>query len=292
MAQQRILAPRTWAEFASAAQEMTVDTNGDGIVDRYGVALPGDPFFIDQFAAELLASNGGGFFDENGRPDFESQKVIQMLEFFKQLSKQAPPDWYKYSYLEQFQAFASGKVAMVPVCYARALKNIEKDADSTIADSVHFGFIPQPVGPSGSKGIATMDCEDWTILKATRQPELARSFLEFFYKPENYLMFCQTVPIHLTPIIRSVAASSEYNATPMVTRWKGWQAHTIQLLENREALPIMMSRFEDRELPKLMELGADRVITNMILAVCKEGRSPGQAASEAQAEALKIVAEK
>lgn len=280
--------PTTWAAFVDAAAKLTVrDANGE--ITRYGVMLPGDPFFIDQLSCELIASNGGHLFDATGKPDFTQQSVVEMLTFWRDISKYAPSNWSGTTYLDQFRLFAAGNVSMVPVTYARALKNIESDAPSGIGNTDVYGFIPTPTGPSGNAGYTTLDCEPWAILKSAKHADVARRFLIFLYDAPNYARFCRTVPVHLTPVLKSVATNEEYLNTPLITRWRNWQNRANEMLESPYAMPILFNRAEDRNVPYLMELSGERIITNAVLAVAVEGKDPKTAAMEAQDKALALL---
>jgi multiple sugar transport system substrate-binding protein len=284
--------PKTWQEYIAFVKALTEDTNGDGQVDRYGVDLPGgSPFFMDQFTAELVASNGGRLFDDQGRPTFTEKPVVEALAFWRDLARYAPPDWTSEAYVDQFRSFAMGKVATVPVTYARASKQIEKDAPAGLNDPEHFAVMEQPVGPSGVQGIATYDGEPWCVFASSKVIKDAKAFLILFYQPENYLRYCSTVPIHLTPIRPSIANSKAYLDQPFIRKWKPWQDASLKMIKEGRVRPILLAQEKDKNLPFLMELQGSRVLTDMVLAVTKEGKSPEVAAREAQSKAEQLITE-
>lgn len=289
-AQEKNLAvPATWNDYLAFVRALTEDTNHDGQVDRYGVILPGGaPFFMDQFTVELIASNGGRLFDPQGRPTFTEQPVIETLRFWKELVKYAPPDWTSEDYAAQFRSFAAGRGATVPVTYARAARQIEKDAPQ-IADPEHFAVMLQPVGPSGKESYATIDCEPWAILAASKNVDAAKEFLKAYYRRASYLRFTSQVPIHLTPITKSLAESPDYLTLPAVKKWKPWQDKSFEVMSNGRTRPIFLAEDDDRNLPFLLELQGSRVLTDMVLAVTVEGRTPERAAADAQKKAEDLI---
>lgn len=282
--------PKTWQEYIAFANSLNEDTNADGIIDHYGVILPGgSPFFLDQLFSELVASNGGRLFAPDGKPTFKEKPVLETLEFYNQLSKLAPPDWTSEEYANQFRTFALGKGASVPVTYARASKQIDKDAQLGINDPEHFAVMEQPVGPSGTESFSTIDCEPWAIFKSSKSKNEAKEFLKFFYQKENYLKFCIQLPIHLTPILKSLAESQEYLNNDFIKKWKPWQDMSLRMINNGRVHPIFLTENDDRDLPFLLELQGSRIITDMILAVTNEGKEPIQAATEAQQKAEELI---
>jgi multiple sugar transport system substrate-binding protein len=110
-------APQTWAEYEAFIKSMGSDTGTNA-----NVLLPGgDPFFVDQLAVELLASNGGHLFDANNRPLFTERPFIEMLRFYRTLAQAAPQDWLNTKYIDQFGYFATGRGLNVPVTQLRVL---------------------------------------------------------------------------------------------------------------------------------------------------------------------------
>lgn len=95
--------PATRSEWLDQLKALTVDTDGDGEPDRYGLGLAGPGFFINEDLYMWVGSNGGRLFDETGRPTFTSKEVIDVLEFWKELNECClPPDWLSQSYLDTF----------------------------------------------------------------------------------------------------------------------------------------------------------------------------------------------
>lgn len=277
--------PKTWNEYLNFVKTLT-----DKSKNRYGVILPGgSPFFVDQLTAELVASNGGYLFEPNGKPAFTNKKVVEVLAFWKELSKYASPEWTSESYIAQFRSYAMGTGATVPVTYARASKQIDKDAPAGANDPEHFAVMIQPVGPSGNKSYATIDCEPWSIFASSKAINEAKEFLKFFYQKENYLRYTLQVPIHLTPILRSVAESKEYMENDFVKKWKPWQETSLTMIRENRVRPILLTKDYEKDLPFLMELQGSRILTDMVLAVTIEGKSPEAAAKEAQQKAEDLI---
>jgi multiple sugar transport system substrate-binding protein len=277
--------PQTWAEYERFIKSMGSDAGKSG-----NVLLPGaDPFFVDQLAVELLASNGGRLFDQNNRPLFTERPFIEMLRFYRTLAQAAPQDWPNTKYLDQFKHFATGKGWNVPVMYSRAAKEIDADATPETNDANHFGVMPQPVGPSGTKSYATLDGEPWVIFRASKNIALAKEYLKLFYRRDFYLRFCLAVPMQLTPIFRSMAESPDYLNDPFIKKWQPWQNQERQFLADNRVRPIFMSEDSDRLRPFLLELQQSRIVSDIVFAVTKDGQDPAAAARAGQAKAEELI---
>jgi len=212
-----------------------------------------------------------------------------VLRFLQELAKSSPTDWPNEKYVDQFKHFAAGRGLNVPVTYARAANQIDADAAPGTNDPQHFAVMPQPVGPSGSQSYATLDAEAWAVFRASKNVDLAKEFLRLFYRKDHYLRFCQAVPMHLTPIFRSLAESHEYQSTPMIAKWRPWQDQQIQFIRDNRVRPIFVSEDADLRRTFLLEFQGSRVVSDLVLAVAKDGQDAESAALEAQGKAEQLV---
>jgi arabinogalactan oligomer/maltooligosaccharide transport system permease protein len=74
--------PETDLELVALGKQLTVDTNGDGKTDRYGLVWNyTEPFFFVPF----MSGFGGWVMDDSGKPTLNNIGVIDGLRFLKQL---------------------------------------------------------------------------------------------------------------------------------------------------------------------------------------------------------------
>jgi len=89
-------APKTWDEFLETAKKLTVDTNGDGKVDRWGFGTVGaiDPGWELRFTP-FLYSFGGQYLTDDARCSaLDEPEALRAIEFFTDLyteHKVVPP---------------------------------------------------------------------------------------------------------------------------------------------------------------------------------------------------------
>jgi multiple sugar transport system substrate-binding protein len=297
-----LVVPRTWAQYVEFVKRIS---ESDG---KLKLLLPGgDPFFIDQLFAELVANNGGTLFDPStNQPRLTSKEVVEALEFLGELAPYVDPGWQTQPYLDQFNRFARGEAGNVPVTYARASKAIEsalKNASSGVTpDPEHFALMPQPTGPSYTgPSIATIDCEPFVIFKSAQDRKnsygdnsvLAKDFLRLFYQKDRYLPFVKEVPIHLTPIFEQMAQDPDYLSAPLVQKWKPWADQTNLFLADpsNRTRPILMPDVSEqgRTLPFLLDFQANKILTQLVSDVVKNRTAPNTAAQAAQVRAEQLV---
>ncbi len=74
--------PRTMSELIEIGQRLTVDENGDGRPDRYGLTWNyTEPFFFIPF----LTGFGGWVMDEEGQPTLDNQATVDAIQFILRL---------------------------------------------------------------------------------------------------------------------------------------------------------------------------------------------------------------
>jgi len=282
--------PTTWAELVEAARQLTEDTDGDGNVDRYGIVLPGERLYMGFILpAEWLASNGGRWVDpETWRPAFTEKPFVEMLYFVKELNTYCPPGWSGRGYLDTMAQFASGKVAMVVLAGARTIGFIEKYAPKEMQNQDHFAAGLKQVGPSGKVGITPLDGENWAIFNISKNGDLAAEYLKLYYQKDNYIKLLHTVPIHLSPILLSVAKSPEYLNHPTLQKWSQWQEIVQKIFDEKLASPIGMVSEEDRVIPFLAELDGSGIVADLIQRVVAGGK-PEEEAAKAQKMAEELI---
>lgn len=78
--------PATWDKFVEAAKKLTVDTDGDGEIDQWGVALAGQRTSNNVHQAFIRGlQNGGSLYDDEGNPDFANDGVVEGVNQWIQL---------------------------------------------------------------------------------------------------------------------------------------------------------------------------------------------------------------
>ena len=275
--------PKTWADLVQAAKALTLDSNGDGRTDIYGISLPGDNLFINILLGELIKANGGQLFDKSNKPMLTDKKMIETLEFWRELARYAPPGWEGHGYLQTFQNLYGQKAAMMLAGYGRGAGMIEKFAPKDMANDKTFDVWVKPHGPSGSEPAAQVDEEPWMLFKEAKNTNEAVEFLKFFYQDDNYLEYIRTVPIHFFPITKSLRQSPAYRQTEMIQRWKGWLDAQEQYLEKDQGKPTLVVDWADMtDKPYLMEVLGSGILRDMVIDATVEKMEPQKAAEKAQ----------
>ena len=159
----------TWDAMRDIALATTVDFNGDGVIDQWGIANMYEWAF-------LTSTNGDNIFieDENGKIlyNWNSERILEGIAFGHQLR-----------YVDQvvtsgFGAFEDGNAA---IGFGEGWR-VELLANS---GKVNYGILPLPKGPHGDNTLYTGWVETWVLPANTAQPEEMVALVDFLFRTEN-----------------------------------------------------------------------------------------------------------
>ena len=282
-------APKTFAEWLAMLKKLTVDTNGDGKPDRFGLSISGTGHNINESLYTLIGSNGGRLFDANGKPTLTEPQVIEALKFYKELADCClAPDWLSRDFLGTMGDLATGKAAMI-MGWGRGAGFYEQYAPDVVARGDIGVFDSKPIGPSGNNYLTQFDCEGWAVFKSAKNGEEAVKFLKFLHQPENYIKYVRTAAIHLLPVSTTILDDQRYKDIPDFTKWKFWVDAQNKVISRDNPRPLLLIRDSDMRLPFVGEVGGSTVLVDMVTDVVRNGVTPEAAAARAQQRAEQLI---
>jgi maltose-binding protein MalE len=255
--------PETDEELIALGQSLTVDTNGDGAIDRYGLVWNyTEPYFFIPF----MSGFGGWIMDDSGKPTLNNVGVIDGLKFIRDLRDKYKIIPAEADYNIADALFKDGKAAMIV--------NGDWSWSGYRKAGIDIGIAPLPrivktglwCSPMVSpKGFSI----NWNVngVKLT----LVEDVLRFLLSPENELETAKAL-------------------TTMPTRI---ELYTDPFIENDEILRNSRIQIErGRPMPVVPELRAIwDAMRPSYQAVLGGVKTPEQAAADMQALALRKIAE-
>jgi multiple sugar transport system substrate-binding protein len=114
---ERIQPPKTWSEFREASKRLTKDTNGDGVIDQYGLVLQGGDRggFSYRLAPFIYKAGANIMSDDATKIEFNSPTAVSAVKLFAdmyQVDHSIIPGFLSYTISEVNDLFCSNKVAM------------------------------------------------------------------------------------------------------------------------------------------------------------------------------------
>ena len=267
--------PETWADMLEAAKYFNDPAN-----NFYGIAIPAGPSEWTSWHYEIfLWQNGGTVFDLDLRPQITSTESIEALQYLKELYQYSPPDSKTWEWWDSIDAFSGEQVAMSQYG-GRLLVHTNRD-NPELAPVTRV--MDQPMGKMRAGPLSR---KSHVIFKDAPSKELAKEFLEFLMQPDYLLPFLRTVPVHLTPPLKSLQHNPRYLDDPLI------QSHLEDMETVFDAASYGRSLgWESPNHPPNKYAGAvvnSNVLTLMVQKILPGGYADRRGSAWAQEEVLKI----
>lgn len=189
--------PATWKELEVMATALTRDTDGDGIMNQWGLSFPmrADQGVVYYWFAFLWQAGGEIFNDDYTAPRFHGPPGIEALAFWQRLVEGgsvplAPPEG----------GFENGQIAMTLASTARLSRYIEALGDD-------LGVVSLPCGQRCATGVGGANL---AILASCAHPQEAWEFVRWMSSPQ--VTWRWSTQTGYLPLRRSVIESEEYQA--------------------------------------------------------------------------------
>lgn len=133
-------APTNWDEWVADAKKLTVDQNGDGTPEQYGVALPDHATVANGLWPTLFYGNGGQIVEDGKTAVIDSPQNAETIEFWRGAVVNDKISPTGLDGIKSDQLFSSGKAAMT--VGGPWMASIAKD------NKIDYGIAAVPAGPA------------------------------------------------------------------------------------------------------------------------------------------------
>lgn len=161
----------TWDDFYRICQQVTKDTDGDGVIDQFG-----------QYGytwENALSSNGETLFDENmNKCLLYDEKAVDAIEFVQKLNQ------LNGSESVTSELFDKGQVAFCPMQFSEYRTYKPYPWSVKKYSSFEWDCLPMPAGPKG-ENVSQMDSLLFGISKTSIKKKLAWDFLKLLCYDEK-----------------------------------------------------------------------------------------------------------
>ncbi|MCG7284548.1 ABC transporter substrate-binding protein [Cellulomonas sp. ACRRI] len=199
-----VAVPTTWDEWVAAAQALTVDENGDGTPEQYGLALADHATVGNGVWPTLFYGNGGAIV-EDGRAVVDSPENAETLEFWHDAVTAGAISPTGVDGVTGDGLFSSGRVAMYIGGPWMATVSEENGVD--------YGIAPVPAGPADQAASAIGVSMALTRQADQAQQEAAEEFFSFFLSREESVAWALGSG---WPPLRTDIAADEVDENPVV----------------------------------------------------------------------------
>ncbi len=179
----------TWDDYLAAAEALTIDENGDGLAEQYGIYFYGRYAHIESW----IYQNGGRLLsDDRGTldPDDAAIEALQFLSDQVNVHGVAPPP-QEFDGVGNAEVFTQGFAAMW-IDGSWNIGNFREDAD------FEWGIAPVPQGPSATEPTAYGWPDLFAITSTCEHPDEAWDLINYMTGPDrtNDLISPGGIPIY------------------------------------------------------------------------------------------------
>lgn len=165
--------PTTWDEWVDAAKKATVDQDGDGTPEQYGLVLPDHGTVGNGLWASLFEGNGGSITNDDGtEATVDSPENVETLEYWSSAINEDKISPTGVDGIGADDLFTSGKAVMHVGGPWMAF--VSKDA------GIDYGIAPIPAGPEAQVASAIGVSMAVTAQASKAEQAAAEQFLAFF----------------------------------------------------------------------------------------------------------------
>lgn len=244
--------PETWDELRAACQKM--QTGGIfGAPLPYGLNSMTSLIFIG-----IIHQAGGQVFAPDLSVAIDSKATYDAIEFYRSMRDLCPPGATAYSWGQSLTAFVSGATA-TGIYAGRVLANVTAQ-NPGIADNVTCALYPRV-----SRSVEAWTFNDFPsvfIPKGVDNLAEAKQFAAYLFNPTGYIRQLHAAPGHVLPVLRTIAESAEYQANPIIQKYKS----EVSLMANAAAGGFNLG-FESpkhKSNPKAGAIVASNVIAELV----------------------------
>jgi multiple sugar transport system substrate-binding protein len=202
-------APATWDDYYAACKTITDAEKANGI---YGCGIMASkiPLILIGTYLNRLATFGGSFFTEDGKPNINSPEAVAALEELVRELPIALPDPTAVAFDELLGPWLTGRVAMAE--FWTDLGQMSNNPEqSTIIGQAHVAPMPQGPAPNGRVAAPMNAGFGLGVSTGAQNPEVAMAFLEFVAQPATNVR-ANTIVGGLDPTRLSTYDNPDYRA--------------------------------------------------------------------------------
>ena len=237
--------PTTMEELEQAAEALTLDTDGDGKTDIYGITMrarSGEEPTID--VTGMTWAYGGTWFEGNAHTaeQIKSQKALPTVnspefiagyeEYAKLLQNWGPPESANWGWVECMDTFAQGKAAMHLA--ASSAYWYTKQTSTINPDDIGIAFAP--MGPGGHRMMNFFDMA-LALNNDSKNPDAAWLTLQFLTSNK----------------VQAAQAKGGITAVPRISLIMGDDLKSLYPTEDLQLLVDTLRGAEPEYMPKIPE---------------------------------------
>lgn len=235
------LAPATTMQQLMDIAEFFTRKSGDTLAgkpltsDFYGIVLEGIPAgtTFTTLWENFLNNWGGGVYDENGKPNFNTPENIAAMTFWAKLWTYAPPGQAEFSLVDVPTVMGNG-IAAQSIAWSDFVLGIDKPGASALAGQFVYGGIPRNTefnGPRKAGGEPSL----LAMSRASKNKEATFLFMQWVVDKKTQALLTEKGAGGV-PIRQSSFALPSFQGPKMASLYAAMR-NTLEVLPAKPKLP-------------------------------------------------------
>jgi multiple sugar transport system substrate-binding protein len=263
--------PTDWDSLLEAAEALHDPDNNE-----YGIVVGSDETeYAEQCFTPFARSNGARVFDEDGEIVFDSDEMIEALEFYGSLAEYSPPG--NNTWEDANNTFMNDQSHLIE--YSSYIMGDIGDSDTVDAENIGFTPYLEYDRQSSFGAILVLNLLDTA---SDEELETAADFAEFVMTDEEYVEYLHMAPGGMNPVLRETAQSDAYQDNDVLQQWdEETLEHISGAFENIERFGYV----DGQMFPEYSEISSRFLVAEAVQRV-SDGDDPETVAEE-QAEQMR-----
>ncbi|MGM0209310.1 multiple sugar transport system substrate-binding protein [Enterococcus sp. DIV0421] len=221
--------PKTWEELYQVSKKL----KEEGV---YGLGVPfgTNDFMGTRFLNFYVRSAGGSLLTKDLKVDLTNDLVQEGIKYWVKMYKEiSPQDSLNYNTLQQATLFYQGQTAF-DFNSGFHIGGVQTNSPQLVD---HIDAYPMPKVNASDKdyGIETSNIP-MVVWKNSKNPQVAKAFLEYLYQEDNYLEFLDSTPVGMLPAISGIADLESYKANETRQKFKHAEEVIIEAASSGTAI--------------------------------------------------------
>lgn len=290
--------PATWKDILKAAKTFYKPE-----INQYGILIGTKAEnFAEQCFTHFALSNAAKEFNSDGDLVFNSDEMLETLEFYAELAKYNPPgpqtwrarDYYLQGKMAMFfySTYIMDDLALAEVAAGSLTDENFPELkgstfDSKLVDNTRVAPTITNALPAGYGSMVALGLVDQ---KNMAKNKAAQKLVDFMYQPSSYITFLHMAPGGMNPMLKDIAGKPEYLNDPKNIFKRYGRAKIEEIIEGLDSIGSF-TIVNGKIFPESGKIYAKKIIPRMIYAVTIEGVPPKEALAWAEKQMRKIIAE-
>ncbi|MBI9096562.1 MAG: sugar ABC transporter substrate-binding protein [Sphaerochaeta sp.] len=271
--------PRTWDELYDASVIITKGENGS--VYGHSVPMGMNDMMATRWLHLYVRSAGETLLTKDKKANLTSPAAIDGIRYWVKMYKDASPkDSINFNVLDQATLYYQGKLAF-DFNTGFHISGVKTNTPSLLP---YIDCAPMPrINLSDPVVGYETNNTPLVVWKASKNPEICKAFIEYFYDPDRYVDFLLSVPVGMMSVLKDVADNERLLSHPLVQEFSNSQAVMKEMVGGSGAIGMEYGPSLEAGL-----LTTQRVIENMFQTIIIKDVDVRIAAEEAEKKLNKM----